>query len=84
MVPLPRVHNALVIVAMFLVAGSLLPWNPHCRFVCAAVSVGIVLFLFIARLRSHKGAFASEADRAVRARVERIRAARDARMGRRR
>lgn len=82
--PMRRAQTALVIVAMFLVAGSLLPWNAPLRLGCGAGAIGIVLFLLAVRLRAHAGTARGSAGSATQARIDRIRADRDERMGRRR
>jgi hypothetical protein len=86
MVPTPmrRGQNALVILATFLVAGSLLPWSPRLRLACVAGVIGIVLLLFVGRLRAHAGAAQTRVNGEVQARIDRIRAARADRMGPRR
>jgi hypothetical protein len=82
--PMRPAQNALVILAAFLVAGSLLPWSPRLRMACAAGAIGIVLLLLIIRLRAHAGLVPRRADSRTQARIDRIRADRAARMGRRR
>jgi hypothetical protein len=82
-VPLRLAQNALVILATFLVAGSLLPWSPRVRLACAAGAIGIVLLLLVARLRAHAQAFRGAAEDETQRRIDRIRAERAARMGRR-
>jgi len=42
----------MAIVAAFLVAGALLPWE--LRLACAFGAIGIVLLLFVMRIRSHR------------------------------
>jgi hypothetical protein len=86
MVPAPMrpVQNWLVILAAFLVAGSLLPWNPRYRAACAGGAIAIVLLLLVTRLRAHSGNRPSAAQTATQARIDRIRADRAARMNRRR
>jgi hypothetical protein len=82
--PLRPAQNALVILASFLVAGSLLPWSPRIRLACASGAIGIVLLLLMMRLRAHSGPMLHPSDSRVQARIDRIRAERAARMGRRR
>jgi hypothetical protein len=82
--PMRPAQNALVILASFLVAGSLLPWSPRIRLACASGAIGVVLLLLIVRLRAHAGPTVRRADSRTQARIDRIRAERTARMGRRR
>jgi len=77
-------HNALVILASFLVAGALLPWNSRSRLACAAGAATVTLMLLVSRLRAHSEAARTPSLRDTEARVARIRAARVSRMGRRR
>ncbi len=86
MVPVPMrpAQNALVILATFLVAGSLLPWSPRLRLACAAGAIGIVLLLLVARMRAHSEVSRGRTHDETQSRIERIRAERAARMGRRR
>ncbi len=83
-VPMRPAQNALVILATFLVAGSLLPWSPRLRLACAAGAVAIVLGLLVARLRAHAATGRTATTNATQARIDRIRAERARRMGRRR
>lgn len=82
-VPMRPAHNALAIVATFLVAGALLPWSPIYRLACAAGAIAIVLLLLVARVRDHMQP-QSGAGGEMQARIDRIRAERAARMGPRR
>jgi hypothetical protein len=86
MIPAPMrpAQNVLVMMASFLVAGSLLPWSPRIRLACAAGAIGVVLLLLVIRLRFHLGSAQRIVDRKTQARIDRIRAERAARMGRRR
>jgi hypothetical protein len=86
MIPAPMrpAQNILVMAASFLVAGSLLPWSPRIRLACAAGAIGLVLVLLVMRLRAHTGSTQRAVDRKMQARINRIRAERAARMGRRR
>jgi hypothetical protein len=77
-------QNALVILATFLVAGSLLPWSPRLRLACAAGAIAIVVCLLAARLRAHAAGERTVATNATQARIDRIRAERATRMGPRR
>ena len=79
-----RTQNVLVMFASFLVAGSLLPWSPRIRLACAAGAIGIVLVLLLIRLQGHTSSTQRRADRTLQARIDRIRAERAARLGRRR
>jgi len=79
-----RGQNALVIIALFLVAGSLLPWAPTLRIACAAGAIALVLGLLAVRLRGHAATRRRGTDDALQARIDRIRADRTTRMGRRR
>jgi hypothetical protein len=82
--PMRPAQNALVILASFLVAGSLLPWSPRIRLACAAGAIGMVLMLLIVRLRAHANPMLPRSGSRTQARIDRIRAERAARMGRRR
>ena len=82
--PMRPAQNLLVIVAAFLVAGALLPWSPRIRLACASGAIGMVLVLLIVRLRAHSSPLPRRADSRMQARIDRIRADRAARMGRRR
>jgi low affinity Fe/Cu permease len=86
MVPRPMrpAHNVLVIVAMFLVAGALLPWSSRLRLACAAGAVAIVLLLLVVRMRAHTSAMPGRSESETQARIDQIRSARERRMGRRR
>jgi putative effector of murein hydrolase LrgA (UPF0299 family) len=75
-----RWQNGLVILAAFLVAGALLPWN--LRLVCSLGAIGIVLLLFVLRLRAHGVRSDSAGTAATLDRIARIRAEREQRMGR--
>jgi hypothetical protein len=74
-------QNALAIVAAFLVVGALLPWS--LRLACAFGAIGIALLLLVMRLRSHQVGIAKQRTANVYGQVERIRAARKARLQRR-
>jgi hypothetical protein len=67
-------QNALAIVAAFLVAGALLPWE--LRLACAFGAIGIVLLLFVFRIRSHSIGVTKKRTAGVYGQVERLRAAR--------
>ena len=67
-------QNALAIVAAFLVAGALLPWE--LRLACAFGAIGIVLLLFVMRIRSHRVIVTKKRTASVYGQVEQIRAAR--------
>lgn len=82
--PMRPAQNGLVILASFLVAGALLPWSPRIRLACASGAIGIMLVLLILRLRAHSGPMLHGAEGRTQARIDRIRAERAARMGRRR
>jgi len=81
--PMRPAQTALVIIATFLVAGGLFPWSARYRVACVAGVSGIVLVLFVARLRAHTGGGRSVPSE-VQDRIDRIRAERAARMGRHR
>ena len=74
-------QNALAIVAAFLVAGALLPWE--LRLACAFGAIGIVLLLFVFRVRSHSIGVTKKRTANVYSQVERIRASRKDRLQRR-
>jgi hypothetical protein len=67
-------QNALAIVAAFLVAGALLPWE--LRLACAVGAAGIVLLLLVFRIRSHRVVVTKRRTAGVYNQVERIRAGR--------
>lgn len=76
-------QNALVIVAGFLVAGALLPWDPDLRLACALAAIGIVLLLLVFRLRAHARSVTAKRTSDVYSQVTRIRNARQDRLKRR-
>jgi len=78
--PMRPWQNALAIVAAFLVAGALLPWE--LRLACAFGASGIVLLLLVFRLRSHRIVLNKKRTADVYGQVDRIRAQRDARLQR--
>ena len=73
-------QNALAIVAAFLVAGALLPWE--LRLACAFGAIGIVLLLFVLRVRSLAVGVTKKRTAGVYSQVERMRAARKDRLQR--
>jgi hypothetical protein len=73
-------QNALAIVAAFLVAGALLPWEG--RLACAMGASGIVLLLLVFRLRSHRVVVKKKRVENVYGQVAAIRAQRQARLQR--
>ena len=73
-------QNALAIVAAFLVAGALLPWE--LRLACGFGAIGIVLLLFVMRMRSHSVGVHKKRTANVYNQVEQLRAARKARFER--
>jgi hypothetical protein len=75
-----RWQNGLVILAAFLVAGALLPWG--LRLACALGAIGIVLMLFVMRLRAHSARSEGAGSAATFERIARIRAERETRLGR--
>jgi len=78
--PMRRWQNGLVILAAFFVAGALLPWG--FRLVCALGAIGIVLVLFVMRLRAHGVRTDSAGTAATLERIAQIRAEREKRLGR--
>jgi len=72
--PMRPWQNALAIVAGFLVAGALLPWD--LRLACALGAIGIVLLLLVFRIRSHSAGIAKNRTAGVYNQIERLRAAR--------
>jgi hypothetical protein len=78
--PMRPWQNALAIVAAFLVAGALLPWE--LRLACAFGAIGIALLLFVIRIRSHKITITKKRTSGVYSQVEAIRAARKDRLQR--
>jgi hypothetical protein len=78
--PMRPWQNAMAIVAAFLVAGALLPWE--LRLACAFGAIGIVLLLFVIRMRSHKIGVTKKRTSDVYGQVERLRAARKERLQR--
>jgi hypothetical protein len=73
-------QNALAIVAAFLVAGALLPWK--LRLACAFGAIGIVLLLFVFRVRSHSIGVSKKRTANVYGKVEQMRASRKDRLQR--
>ena len=73
-------QNALAIFAAFLVAGALLPWS--LRLACALGAIGIVLLLAVFRYRAHTASLQKKRTTDVYGAVDRIRAAREARLKR--
>jgi hypothetical protein len=73
-------QNALAIFAAFLVAGALLPWE--LRLACAFGAIGIVLLLFVIRMRSHAAGVTKKRTADVYGQVDRIRLARKDRLER--
>jgi uncharacterized membrane protein AbrB (regulator of aidB expression) len=78
--PMRPWQNALAIIAAFLVAGALLPWE--LRLACAFGAIGIVLILAVSRMRSHTAKVAKARTASVYSQVDRIRAQRKARLER--
>lgn len=72
--PMPRWQNLLAIVAGFLVAGALLPWD--LRLSCALGAIGIVLLLLVLRIRAHRAAVTKKQTSDVYGQIERLRTAR--------
>lgn len=81
--PMRPVQNALAIVATFLAAGALLPWSPRYRLTCAFAAAAIIFVLLALRLRSHARTVERASLGETQARIDRIRADRRKRMGRR-
>jgi membrane protein implicated in regulation of membrane protease activity len=79
--PMRPWQNALAIMAAFLVAGALLPWE--LRLACAFGAIGIVLILLVSRLRVRQSKQAKARTASVYGQVERIRADRKSRLNRR-
>jgi hypothetical protein len=77
------VQNALAIVATFFVAGSLLPWSPRLRLTCALAAMGLIVLLLVMRMRAHLGVRQRRENATSWSRIERIRADRERRLGRR-
>ena len=65
-------QNALAIVAAFLVAGALLPWE--LRLACAMGAAGIAVLLLVFRIRSHRVVVQKKQTANIYGQVERIRA----------
>jgi len=78
--PMRPWQNALAIVAAFLVAGALVPWE--LRLACAFGAIGIVLLLLVMRIRSHRVTTTKKRTANVYSQVEQIRAARKSRLDR--
>jgi hypothetical protein len=72
--PMRPWQNALAIIAGFLVAGALLPWD--LKLACALGAIGIVLLLFVMRIRSHSAGIAKKRTAGVYTQIEHLRAAR--------
>jgi hypothetical protein len=73
-------QNAMAIVAAFLVAGALLPWE--LRLACAFGAIGIVLLLFVMRIRSHRVIVTKKRTASVYSQIEQMRADRKSRLDR--
>jgi hypothetical protein len=73
-------ENALALVAAFLVAGALLPWD--LKLACALGAIGIIVLMLLIRIRSHQIVVAKKRTSDVYGQVERLRAARKARFHR--
>lgn len=71
-------ENALALVAAFLVAGALLPWD--LRLACALGAIAIIVLMLLLRIRSHQIVIAKKRTSDVYGQVERIRAARKDRL----
>jgi hypothetical protein len=78
--PMRPWQNALAIIAAFLVAGALLPWE--LRLACAIGASGIVLLLFVMRIRSHRVVVNKKRTAGVYSQVDRIRSQRKDRLQR--
>jgi hypothetical protein len=78
--PMRPWQNALAIVAAFLVAGALLPWEY--RLACALGAIGIVLLLAMFRIGAHRIRQQKAQTAGLYAKIGRIRADRKARIGR--
>jgi hypothetical protein len=76
-------QNALAIVATFFVAGSLLPWSSRLRLTCAFAAMGLITLLLVMRMRAHLAVGRRRDDATSWSRIERIRADRERRLGRR-
>lgn len=81
--PMRPWQNALAIIATFLAAGALLPWSLRFRLTCAFAASALILLLLVVRLRSHGVAVQRRSLDETHSRIERIRADRRRRMGRR-
>ena len=71
-------ENALALVAAFLVAGALLPWD--LRLACALGAIAIIVLMLLIRVRSHQIVIQKKRTNDVYGQVERIRAARKDRL----
>jgi len=83
-VPWRPADSRLIALALFLIAGALLQWSGRVRLGCAFAAIGIVMFVLLTRLRQYTRVTRDDGISMNQRRVDRIRAERDARMGRRR
>jgi hypothetical protein len=82
---MPRWHNFVAIVAIFFVAGAVWPWSPLNRILCAIIAFALILVVLVARLQRH-ASFLSGSRSTIKdteSRIDRIRADREKRFGRR-
>jgi hypothetical protein len=81
-----RWQNVLAIVAILFVAAALYPWNAYNRIVCAAVAFALILVLLVSRLQQHMQMLTGGSRASInemQSRIDRIRAERERRYGRR-
>lgn len=74
-------QNAFAIVATFIAAGVLLPWDLRLRIVCALLAFTLIVVLFVSRMRQHAKHIHRESIESSQERIDRIRAARSKRFG---
>jgi hypothetical protein len=75
-------QNALAIFATWLCAGALLPLGTRIRLTCAAGAFAAIGVLLVSRLRAHARSRDVRSIAATQTRIDRIRAARESRLGR--
>jgi hypothetical protein len=72
--PMRPWENALALVAAFLVAGALLPWD--LRLACALGAIGIIVLMLLIRIRSHQIVVTKKRTAGVYGQIDRLRAER--------
>ena len=76
-------QNAIALAATLLACGALLPLGVRVRITCAVLAFAIIIVLLVIRLRAHAVRRNDARTAGIYGRIERIRAERAARRGRR-